>query len=148
MSRVSLGNFTRSSRLRSAVVSASLFVAIGGCKSDLPTVGGAEFLASSDAGARYARKPKPGSTLGCTSLAPLYGTPDPAAPGYLVVFKAGTDAVATTERLSAKYGFVPREVYTAALSGFSAELTDSALAGVRCEPEVNFVEHNAVIQAD
>jgi hypothetical protein len=49
-------------------------------------------------------------------------------------------------RLAAKYGFTPRHVYEAALQGFSADLTPTAVAGIRCEASVTYVEHNAVVR--
>ena len=83
---------------------------------------------------------------GCANPAPLEGGADPPAPGYIVVFHADVAPVAETERLAAKYDFTPRHVYEAALKGFAAELSDAALAGVRCEATVDYVEHDGVAQ--
>lgn len=80
---------------------------------------------------------------GCSEPAPLLGQKT-EAPGYIVAFRAGTNATRETARLAERYGFTPRHVYTHALLGFSAELTDAALAGVRCAATVESVEHNGI----
>ncbi len=87
-----------------------------------------------------------GTQPSCVLPAPLLGQADSAVPGYIVVFRAGVDPVAETARLGARYGFTPTHVYTAALLGFSADLTSTSVAGVRCEPSVSYVEHDAVVR--
>jgi hypothetical protein len=77
----------------------------------------------------------------------LLGREDPAAPGVIVVYGEGVDVIAETNRLAIKYAFTPAYVYTAALHGFAAALTSEAVAGVRCEPSVAYVEHDAVVHA-
>ena len=84
---------------------------------------------------------------GCDDPAPLRGTADPRAPGYIVVFHKGVASRAEAQRLAAKYGFTPRAVYESALQGFSADLSAAALAGVRCEATVDYVEHDGVVTA-
>lgn len=81
-----------------------------------------------------------------TRPAPLHGRPDPAAPGYIVVFVDGTDPDAVVEELAAAHGFTPTHVFRNALLGFSAELSDDALAAVRRHPAVKYVEHEAVVR--
>ncbi|HEX2079982.1 MAG TPA: protease inhibitor I9 family protein [Longimicrobium sp.] len=82
----------------------------------------------------------------CVRPAPLHGTPDPRTAGsYIVVFHDGTPSAAVTARLAGKYGFEPKHVYEHALRGFAATLSDDVVAGIRCEPEVRFVEHDAVV---
>lgn len=82
----------------------------------------------------------------CPSPAPLNGRFDARAPdAYIVTYRAGTDAAAVTEGLQRKYGFTARHVYTAALLGFAATLTPEALAGIRCEPEVEAAEYEGVV---
>lgn len=83
----------------------------------------------------------------CASPAPLLGEKS-TAPGYVVVFREGTDAVAVTRRLAEKHVFKPRHVYQYAIQGFSADMSGPALAGVRCEPQVRFVEHNGIVSVD
>ena len=79
----------------------------------------------------------------CSEPASLLGHFDPQAAGYIVIYRAGTDAQLETERLAAKYGFVARFVYTHATQGFSALLEPTALALVRCEPTVSYAEFNS-----
>jgi hypothetical protein len=68
--------------------------------------------------------------------APLLGSPDPAARGYIVVYHDGTDPDAVTDALIAAHGIAPRHVFRAALPGFAAELSDDALAAVRRHPAI------------
>ena len=81
----------------------------------------------------------------CATPAPLFGTADPRVPGYVVVFHDSIDGGQETARLAAEYGFEPTHVYRFALQGFSAELRPSVVAAVRCEPTVDFVEHNQLV---
>lgn len=76
--------------------------------------------------------------MDCEEPAPLVGEKD-AGQRYVVLFREGTAAGEATARLASKLGFTPRHVYDHALLGFAAELTDAALACVRCDPEVKEV---------
>jgi|SRR5262245_55371624 len=76
----------------------------------------------------------------CENPAPLLGQFDPEAPRYIVVYRDSVDPETETTRLSIKYRFQPRFVYTHALGGFSAELTPPVVAAVRCETTVDYVE--------
>lgn len=80
-----------------------------------------------------------------TEPAPLHGTPDPAAPGVIVVYRDGTDADAVTAELAAAHGFTPRHVFSS-LPGFAAELADDALATVRRHPAVKYVEYDRPVR--
>lgn len=82
----------------------------------------------------------------CVTPAPLLGERDAGAPGYIVVYRPGTDPVSETNRLATRYGFTPMFVYQHALQGFGADLSASALAGVRCEPSVDHVSFNASVR--
>ena len=82
----------------------------------------------------------------CANPAPLLGERDPEAPGFIVVYEQGTPAESTTQHLAQKYGFTPKHIYAHVLSGFSATLTDDALAGLRCESVVKYVEHDGVVK--
>jgi hypothetical protein len=84
--------------------------------------------------------------LPCPDPAPLRGTPDPAAPGYVVVFRDGTDVDAALAGLAREPGVEPHHVYRSALLGFSATLEPAALAAVRCHPAVDYVEHDAPVR--
>lgn len=85
----------------------------------------------------------------CTDPAPLLGTPDPRAPGYIVAFHEGTDAVQETERLAEKYGFTPTHIYTGTvLTGFSAVLSKQTVEAIRCEPTVKSVTYDSLEKVD
>ena len=114
------------------------------------TSGAIGLLAFATASCREVSAPIPDAAIvsGCVQPAPFLGREDPAAPGVIVVYREGVDVVIETNRLASKYAFTPAYVYTAALHGFAATLTPEAVAGVRCEPSVASVEHNAVVHAD
>lgn len=84
----------------------------------------------------------------CGHPAPLLGAPDPRAPGYIVVFHATIDAEREAARLAAAHGFQPRYVWTAALEGFSADLTREVVAELRCVSTVDFMEHDQIYSID
>jgi hypothetical protein len=77
----------------------------------------------------------------CDNPAPLRGSPNPAAPRYIVVFHDTIDTRAEVDRLAARYGFQPRHVYEYVLGGFSAPLPPQTVAALRCEPSVRYVQH-------
>ena len=79
-------------------------------------------------------------TAGCLAV---QGQFDPRAPAFIIEYKAGTDPIATTAMLSAKYSFSPRFLYTAP-PGFAAELSTAAVKGIQCESSVKLIEHDAV----
>jgi hypothetical protein len=81
----------------------------------------------------------------CFHPAPLHGKFDPRAPGYIVIFRRGMDAKDETERLEADYGFSATWVWTIT-PGFSAGLDESVRDMLRCEPAVEFIEYNALLQ--
>jgi len=78
----------------------------------------------------------------------VQGTFDARAPGYIVLYKSGVPVQATTAALASKYGFTPKFVWEAAVQGFAAPLTDAAVEGLRCEPVVKLIEHDAVVSID
>ena len=80
----------------------------------------------------------------CSGPAPLLGEYDPAAPGYIVVFRDGVSGRAETARLASRYGFEPVHVYEFALSGFSADLPARTLLALRCESTVRYIEHDGI----
>lgn len=83
-------------------------------------------------------------TGGCLAV---QGQFDPRAPAFIIEYKAGTDPVATTAMLSAKYSFAAKQLYTAP-PGFAAELSTAALNGLRCESSVKLIEHDAIAFLD
>jgi hypothetical protein len=79
----------------------------------------------------------------CAEPAPFRNRYDPKGKGYIVIFHDGTDARAETHRLADTYRFALRHVFTGrSLQGFSAEMSPSALAAVRCDKKVEYVEFN------
>jgi len=91
----------------------------------------------------------PASALAQSTPAPLQPAATPAAiPGqYIVVLKTGKGAAAADRverRARGRGGRVQRQ-YRRALNGFAAELSDDALADVRADPDVAFVEADAIV---
>jgi hypothetical protein len=80
----------------------------------------------------------------CTAPAPLFGQADPRAPAFIVVYHDTVDATAETARLAALYSFRPTAVWATGLRGFVAPLSPQALASLRCEPAVRYVDHEAI----
>jgi len=85
----------------------------------------------------------------CSNPAPLHEEPDStAAPGYIVVYDTEGDwteqAVEdTTARFKDAYGFTLESTYVYTIQGFAAtDVSDEALAGIRCEPGVKYVDRN------
>jgi hypothetical protein len=72
------------------------------------------------------------------------GAPDPRARGFIVVFHDSVEAELEAARLATMYGFQPRSVWTAALEGFSADLSREVVAELRCVPAVDYIEHEQV----
>ena len=80
-------------------------------------------------------------TAGCLAV---QGQFDPRAPAFIIEYKTGTDPIATTAMLSAKYSFAAKQLYTAP-PGFAAELSTAAVNGLRCEASVKLIEHDAIM---
>ncbi len=70
-------------------------------------------------------------------------TPSGRAPGYLVRYKDGVDSATVTAELSVSLSFTPKSVWGAPVPGFSADLSEQALAALRCDARVHWVEENA-----
>ena len=79
--------------------------------------------------------------------APLLGRADARAPGFIVVYHDTVSATTETSRLAAEYDFQPIAVWNFVLRGFAANLLPPAVAGIRCEPTVRYVEHNGILTA-
>jgi hypothetical protein len=78
----------------------------------------------------------------CASPAPLRSArPQDQLPGYVFKYRDGTDSKTVTAELAATYGFTPIFVYSI-VPGFAAQVTEQALASIRCDARVEFVEHN------
>jgi hypothetical protein len=112
------------------------------------TLAGTAACGSSDPSGPASAEPLAVLQPPCEHPAPLLGAPDPRAPGFIVVFHATIEAELETARLAAAYGFQPRYVWTAALEGFSADLSREVVAELRCVSSVDFVEHDQVYTLD
>jgi subtilisin family serine protease len=95
----------------------------------------------------------PGTPVGAgpARAAPLYGAESSQAlPGrYLVVYRnaASTAAAGRTERVARAVGAQIQFRYDHALRGFAGTLSDEALAAVRSDPAVAYVEADATVWA-
>lgn len=86
-----------------------------------------------------------GPSLRCFDPVPLDRRADPESPVYIVMFRDGVDGAGETARLAAIHDFAPRHVYTSGTTGFSAELSEAALAGIRCERSVRSISPNDIV---
>jgi subtilisin family serine protease len=67
---------------------------------------------------------------------------------YIVVFRRGTpDPAGLARSLTAAHGGSLRFTYTTALQGFAAGLSDRAVAALRDNPNVSYVEPDQVVEA-
>src|SRR5688572_19658439 len=80
------------------------------------------------------------------TLAPLLrGGPD-AIPGvYIVVLKDEVDAAGKAQEKAARKGGKLRHAYASVLNGFAAELNEEALAEMRADPDVSYVEEDQTV---
>ncbi|HEX6558416.1 MAG TPA: S8 family peptidase [Longimicrobiales bacterium] len=81
---------------------------------------------------------------GRAGSAPLYSAQGPAVDGsYIVVLNDGANA----RSVAAVAGVDPRYVYSAALTGFAAELNAGQLNALQHNPNVAYVEQDGVVEA-
>ena len=80
------------------------------------------------------------------SVAAQQAGPGQAIPGnWIVVFNRDVpDAPGLANRLANQHGAVPSFVYAAALNGFAAPLSDQAVAALRRNPNVDYIEQDRV----
>jgi hypothetical protein len=123
----------------------SLVLAVG-C--NLPTApeNGHSALISNDSvttGRRRAAQPLGHRLLPpCSAPAALRSAfPQDRVPGYIFSYRAGTDAKAVTAELAAMYDFTPKYVFDV-VPAFVAVVSEQALAGIRCDSRVAFVEYD------
>ncbi|MDG4775180.1 S8 family peptidase [Solwaraspora sp. WMMD792] len=86
-----------------------------------------------------------------TTTGEILGADSPdAIPGsYIVVFSDGATASsqARTTDLAARYGAKVRHVYSHALTGFAATMSESAARRLAARPDVAYVEQDGVVRA-
>lgn len=109
-----------------------------------------------------------GSLMGCSSGKPTdamlsvtdCGNPAPllrSAPDsmlipnqYIIVYRYDEvqDPDALTNELAQRYDFTPILRYTIALKGFLANLTPEVVQALRCEPNIDYIEHDTKAETD
>ena len=67
--------------------------------------------------------------------------------GYVVVLESGSNPPAVVQKHRQKYAADISHIYTHALKGYAATLTDSAVAALRSDAEVSFVAEDAHLAA-
>lgn len=128
-----------------SIVASLLLILLIGCGAELPTSPGPSF-ASGEISAQNTNRRRVTSPV--REMAPQCAAPAPfhkfscVAPGYVVVYKEGTNAEMVTAQLEAKYGFRALAVWQT-VPAFAALLSVQAVAALRCEPTIWFVEENA-----
>jgi hypothetical protein len=79
----------------------------------------------------------------CDSPAPLRGTYNSQAPGYIVQLRAGTSVAAEVQRLSAVHALAETRLMES--SGmFFAVMSPATVAALRCDSSVQAIEHDGV----
>lgn len=81
----------------------------------------------------------------CENPAPLKGQFNPDVPGYIVVFKENIDSATEANRLINIYKIQLGFIYSTALNGFSAEMTDDTKEKLRCESSVAYIEYDSQV---
>ena len=67
--------------------------------------------------------------------------------GYIVVLEDGTSARTLAAAQADRFGFDLGHVYTSALQGYSAQLTDQAAAAIRALPSVAWVQKDSKVES-
>jgi hypothetical protein len=84
------------------------------------------------------------ATPACSNPARLEGHRDPRAPGLFIAFKPGVEPTAAARRMIQKYHFNTASQYSWG-SVFTSDLDLKWIPSIRCEPDVDYVEFNAVV---
>jgi hypothetical protein len=82
-------------------------------------------------------------TPACSDPARLEGQLDPQAPGVFIAFKPGVEPFAAAKRMAQKYHFTTAIQYSWGTI-FTRNLDLTLIPSVRCEPDVDYLEFNAV----
>ena len=84
------------------------------------------------------------ATPACSNPARLEGHGDLKAPGVFIAFKPGVEPIAAARRMIQKYHFNTASQYSWG-SVFTTDLDLKLIPSIRCEPDVEYLEFNAVI---
>ncbi|GIE98443.1 S8 family peptidase [Paractinoplanes rishiriensis] len=78
----------------------------------------------------------------------MAGSAKAVAGSYIVVLKDGTVSTVNTRagKLAGKYGGAVRDVYSAAIPGFEAKMSEAAAKRLAADPAVAYVEQNQTVQ--
>jgi hypothetical protein len=82
-------------------------------------------------------------TPACSNPARLEGLRNPQAPGVFIAFKPGVEPIAAARRMIQKYHFNNASQYSWG-TVFTRDLDLKWIPSIRCEPDVDYVEFNAV----
>jgi len=82
-------------------------------------------------------------TPACSDPARLEGHQDPKAPGVFIAFKPSVEPIAAAKRMAQKYHFNTTIQYSWGTI-FTRNLDLNLIPSVRCEPDVDYVEFNAM----
>jgi hypothetical protein len=82
-------------------------------------------------------------TPACSNPARLEGHRDPRAPGFFIAFKPGAEPISAASRMVQKYHFNTASQYSWGTI-FTSNLNLNLIPLIRCEPDVDYVEFNAV----
>lgn len=83
----------------------------------------------------------------CRTPAPLEGTYDPRAPGFIVQLHDTVNVALEAARLAQAYAFTPTSVLTSVHMVTTPALSDTTVAALRCEATVVSVAHDAIYAA-
>jgi hypothetical protein len=82
-------------------------------------------------------------TPACSNPAKLEGHQDLKAPGIFIAFKTGVEPIAAAARMAKKYHFNTAIQYSWGTI-FTRNLDLKLIESIRCEPDVEYLEFNAV----
>jgi aqualysin 1 len=116
----------------------------------LTVAAGLGLAACSDVSAPRATSPteEHGGAEPLLTAAPAGGGSEVIPGQYIVVFKeSAVDPVGKAKEKAARHNGKLKHVYKAAIKGFAAELSDAAVAALRADPDVAYVEPDQVMRA-
>jgi hypothetical protein len=84
------------------------------------------------------------ATPACSNPARLEGHRDLKAPGVFIALKPGVEPIAAAAGMAQKYHFNTANQYSWG-AVFTTDLDLNLIPSIRCEPDVEYLEFNAVI---